>query len=263
MATVDPWTSAAFCTYCSRPLTRPGRLSDNRAMSVPASEAPAGDFRAKTADAPISAQRGNGSPQLATGRSAESTPPPYPIHRFTVAEYEQIGRLGILDEDSNVELLEGWIVPKMTKYPPHDSTIDLIHYLLAKLLPGGWFVRVQNVVVTDDSEPEPDLAVVRGEPGGYRDGHPSGPDVGLIIEVADATVGRDRRKAKIYARAGIPHYWIVNLEERQIETLAQPISGGPDAVYQSRLILREDDSAVTVTLDGAIVGSLRVRDILR
>src|SRR5437773_4443565 len=83
--------------------------------------------------------------------------PPYPVRRFTVAEYEAIARAGILDEDSNVELLEGWIVPKMIKHPPHDSTIDLLVFLLSKLLPDGWHSRSQNVVVTDDSEPEPDI----------------------------------------------------------------------------------------------------------
>jgi Uma2 family endonuclease len=189
-------------------------------------------------------------------------PPPYPIHRFTVAEYEQISRLGILDEDSNVELLEGWIVPKMTKYPPHDGTIDLVQFLLMQMLPTGWFPRVQNVVVTLDSEPEPDIAVVRGRPGDYRGRHPTGADVGLIIEVADSTVKRDRRKAGIYARAGIPHYWIVNLDQRQIETYAQPTGAAAEAVYQSRQLLRGGDDTLTVTLDGAAVGTLLVRDIL-
>jgi Uma2 family endonuclease len=189
-------------------------------------------------------------------------PPPYPVRRFTVAEYEQISRLGIITEDDNVELLEGWIVPKMTKYPLHDGTIDLIQFLLSKLLPAGWFSRGQNVVVTADSEPEPDVAVVRGQPGDYRSRHPQGTDVALIIEVADSTVKRDRRKAKIYARAGIPHYWIVNLDERQIESYSQPTGEGNNAVYKLQQILRGNEEQLTFILDGAAVGTLRVGELL-
>src|SRR5438034_526801 len=139
-------------------------------------------------------------------------PPPFPVRRFSVAEYEELTRLGILTEYDTVELLEGWIVPKTPKYPPHDGTIDLLNVLLMRLLPLGWYPRVQNSVVTDDSVPEPDVVVVRGSPGDYRDRHPTGADIGLVIEVAESSVSRDRRKAKIYARAGIPHYWIVNLD---------------------------------------------------
>jgi Uma2 family endonuclease len=191
-----------------------------------------------------------------------TSPPPYPVRRFTVAEYDQIARAGILTEDDNVELLEGWIVPKMTKYPPHDSTIDLVAYVLSQILPRGWFARVQNAVVTPDSEPEPDVAVVRGKPGDYRDRHPTGSDIGLIVEVADSTVRRDRRKANIYARAGVPHYWIVNLDEGQIEVYSQAAGKGKKVVYQSRQILLVRENVLTLVLDGKKVGKLRVGDIL-
>src|SRR5687767_14921881 len=118
------------------------------------------------------------------GFGSSFEPPLFPVHRFTVAEYEELGRLGIITEDDNVELLEGLIVPKMTKHPPHDSAIDLLNYILTRLLPPNWFVRVQNCVVTADSIPEPDLAVVRGRPGSYGKSHPRKADIGLIIEVA-------------------------------------------------------------------------------
>jgi Uma2 family endonuclease len=223
-------------------------------MSTPLSETPSGGFQGISAALPaISDQIESSSP---------FAPPPYPVRRFTVAEYEAIARAGILTEDDNVELLEGWIVPKMTKHPPHDGTIDLLLFLLAKALPVGWYPRGQNVVVTEDSEPEPDIAVVRGQPGNHRDRHPIGSDVGLIIEVADSTVTRDRRKARIYARAGVPHYWIVNLDQRQVETYSEPTRDGANAIYQTRHIFRGGDDSLTLTLDGATVGSLFVRDIL-
>jgi len=200
-------------------------------MSVSTSQVPVSDSRFPDSGPPLSSAAG-------AAQSPEFAPPPYPIHRFTVTEYEQIARAGILDEDSNVELLEGWIVPKLTKHPPHDGTIDIINYLLRELLPAGWFVRIQNCAITTDSVPEPDLAIVRGEPRDYR------------------------RKAKIYAQAGIPHYWIINLDQRQIEVFSRPSAGAPDAVYQSKNILRGDDETLEIILDGAVVGSCRVRDIL-
>jgi Uma2 family endonuclease len=194
-----------------------------------------------------------------TGPSA--SPPPFPIHRFTVAEYEALGRAGILDEDSNVELLDGWIVSKMTKHPPHDSTIDQLYQLLTQILPKGWYPRCQNVVITSDSAPEPDLAVVRGKPKDYSREHPTGDDVGLIIEVADATVGRDRKKAAIYARADIPHYWIVNLDDGQLEVYSEPSGAGRKRVYSNRKVLR-GKASVELILDSKIIGPLTVRDIL-
>jgi Uma2 family endonuclease len=189
------------------------------------------------------------------------TPPPFPVRRFTIAEYEEMTRQGILTEDSNVELLQGWIVPKMPKHPPHDGTIDLISYLLSRLLPLGWFVRVQNSVVTSDSIPEPDLAIVRGRPGNYRDLHPTGRDVAVIIEVADSTVQRDRIKAAIYADAGIPWYWIVNLEELQVEIFSEPIGSGDNSRYRTRNVVK-GEQPLPVVLDGVAAGELRAREVL-
>jgi Uma2 family endonuclease len=188
-------------------------------------------------------------------------PPPFPIHRFTVAEYEELGRAGILTEDDNVELLDGWIVPKMTKHPPHDNTIDILQDLLSRLLPRGWYSRVQNVVITLDSAPEPDLAVVRGKPGSFGRSHPTGADVALVIEVSDATVGRDRKKAAIYARAGIPHYWLVNLDDAQIEVYSEPAGAGRKRAYRKTEVLR-GKATLPLILAGKAVGSVRLREIL-
>jgi len=188
-------------------------------------------------------------------------PPPYPIYRFTVAEYEELMRIGLLDEDSNVELLEGFIVPKMPKYPPHDSRIDLLNHWLIRNLPDGWIVRIQNSIVTPDSVPEPDVAIVRGQPGDYEDRHPSGADTALVIEVADSTVRRDRAKAAIYARAGVPEYWIVNLEDRQIEVYSQPRGRGAKRAYPAPEVLK-GSAELKLFLDGDSVGTLSAKQIL-
>jgi len=152
----------------------------------------------------------------------------FPARRFSVAEYEQIGRAGILTEDDSVELLEGLIVEKMTKHPPHDGMIDLLVQLLSRCLPLDWYPRTQNVLVTSDSAPEPDVVVTRGEPRQYMQRHPTAADAALVIEVADSSLLRDRRKRKIYARAGIAQYWIIDLNSSNIEMYAQPNVAGSE-----------------------------------
>lgn len=187
--------------------------------------------------------------------------PPFPVRRFTVDEYERMTAAGVLSEADAVELLEGWIVPKMPKYPPHDGTIDLIAALLASLLPPGYFVRVQNSLRTPDSEPEPDLAVVRGKPGDYRRRHPTGKDTVLVIEVADSTLSRDRMKARIYARAEVPNYWIVNLPELKLEQHADPMLAGDLAAYRSQSTLAARQEA-EFTIDGTHALRLPLAEVL-
>ncbi|MGZ3415793.1 MAG: Uma2 family endonuclease, partial [Isosphaeraceae bacterium] len=134
--------------------------------------------------------------------------PPVPVRRFTVDEYHQMIRAGILGEDDNVELLEGWIVPKMPRNPAHDALIAWVHNrVLAPRLREGWYCRGQSAITTPDSEPEPDLAVIRGSESDYLSRHPGPADTALAVEVADSSLGRDRSiKARIYAAAGVPLY---------------------------------------------------------
>jgi Uma2 family endonuclease len=91
---------------------------------------------------------------------------------------------------------------------------------------------VQNVLLTQDSAPEPDIAIVRGVPRDYMNRHQAAGDVALIIEVADSSLDRDRLKARIYARAGVPVFWIVNLIENQIEVYSEVIGSGRSSAYQ-------------------------------
>src|SRR5436305_3593125 len=125
--------------------------------------------------------------------------------------------LGILTEEDNLELIDGYLVRKTSRNPPHDGTLHRLLKRLLAALPPGWDVRVQSAVTLADSEPEPDLAVVREDPGGYLTRHPTPADVGLVIEVADSTLPGDRAdKGRVYARAGIACYWIINLVDRQV-----------------------------------------------
>jgi hypothetical protein len=188
--------------------------------------------------------------------------PPYPVRRFTVAEYHQMIQAAILTEDDPVELLEGWIVPKMPHKPPHDGTIYLAGEVIRSRLPTGWLVRTQSAVTTADSEPEPDLAVVRGDARTFLTRHPGPPDFGIIAEVADTSLNSDRKdKGRLYARAFIPCYWIINLVDRQVEVYTDP--SGPDANPDYRQRCDHDlQGAVPLILDGQDNGPIPVRELL-
>ena len=192
----------------------------------------------------------------------EATVPTEPVWRFTVEQYHEMIRAGILTEDDPVELLEGWLVPKMPKNPPHRVVTRLTQKALDRILPPGWDVGVQDPVTTDTSEPEPDLAVARGETRDYVDRHPGPKDVALAIEVSETTLNRDRGlKKRIYARARIPVYWIINLMDRQIEVYTAPTGPTKTPDYRRREVYGPGDS-VPVVIDGKQVGSLRARELL-
>jgi Uma2 family endonuclease len=148
------------------------------------------------------------------------------IWRLSIEQYHAIIQAGILTDDDSVELLEGWLVFKMPKNPPHQATTRLVRTALENILPAGWYVDSQELITLSNSEPEPDIVVVRGDTRQYLDRHPGAEDIALIIEVSDTTLQRDRTvKKRIYARAGISIYWIVNLVEEQVEVYSQPKRG--------------------------------------
>src|SRR5689334_16606792 len=89
-----------------------------------------------------------------------AVPPPILMRRWTVDEYHTMIRAGVFAHDERFELLEGWIVPKMSRNPPHDASMDQTHEEVRSRLPNGWRIRVQSAITTSDSEPEPDLAIV-------------------------------------------------------------------------------------------------------
>ncbi len=189
-------------------------------------------------------------------------PPPVAVRRFTVEEYHQLISTGILGEDDPCELLEGYIVPKMSRNPPHDLCLVLLHTVLAKILPHGWFLRGQSPVTTADSEPEPDLAVVRGDPRDFRARHPGPADMGLVVEVADSSLERDESfKARLYARASVAVYWIVNIPDNLLEVYTHPTGPADEPHFRTRRDFRPDEN-VSLILDRATVGTVLVRDVL-
>jgi len=194
--------------------------------------------------------------------AAAATVPTDLVWRLSVAQYHEMIAAGILTEDDPVELLEGLLVPKMPKNPAHSMATVALTRILSALAPSDWHVRVQEPITLQDSEPEPDVAVVRGDPSRYQQHHPQPPDVALVVEVADASLRRDRTsKRQIYAQAGIPVYWIVNLAERRLEVHADPSGPGERSDYATyrEYTLSEE---VPVRIDGREVGRVRVREVV-
>lgn len=184
------------------------------------------------------------------------------LARFSVASYQRMIASGALTSEDKVELLENYVVLKMPHNPPHDSTIQRMLRPLLKSLPRGSDLRVQSAITLRDSEPEPDFAIVRGSSADYENHHPSAADVGLLIEVADTSLARDRHdKGRIYANAGIAVYWVVNLLDRQIEVYRQPSTAEMAAEYSASQFYRIGD-LVPVVLEGEAVARIPVADLL-
>jgi len=144
--------------------------------------------------------------------------------KWTRVEYERLAQFEILGPEDRVELIGGVVLIKEPQHSTHATAIQLAYRALDRAFGHGWTVRPQLPVALDEeSEPEPDLCVVRGNPRDYRDAHPERPV--LVVEIALSRLSFDREhKGSLYARAGIGEYWIVNLAERCVEVYRDPIS---------------------------------------
>jgi Uma2 family endonuclease len=162
------------------------------------------------------------------------------IRLWSIADYHQMIEARILDEDDRVELLEGKIVCMSPQRPFHAASVQRNANHLYELLRGKAYIRVQlPVILGNDSEPEPDLAVVRFDADEYSFRHPEVPDIYLLIEVADSTIAKDHnQKARIYAKNRVLEYWILDLQKRQVYVFRQPEEG----IYREKFILNSDDS---------------------
>ncbi|MEQ8456479.1 MAG: Uma2 family endonuclease [Sandaracinaceae bacterium] len=175
------------------------------------------------------------------------------VRRLRRAEYDRLVEEGAF-ADERVELIRGVIIRRPPQGPTHTSPIDRLTELLVLKLSGRARVRVQGpLIAPDDSEPEPDLAVI--PPGDYDDAHPS--VAWLVIEVAESSLSYDRlTKAPLYAAMGVPEYWIVNVREAAIEVHRQP-EGDRYARVTSH------GRGETITLERFADASIDVDDVLR
>lgn len=199
---------------------------------------------------------------MSTTASPNLSPPGEPSFRLSVDQYHAMMRAGILTEEDAVELLEGLLIRKMSQNPPHSVSTELLASELRRLAPDAHCVRQEKPITLADSEPEPDVAVARGATRTYATRHPSAADVALVVEVADATLERDRGiELRVYARAAIPAYWIVNLVDRQVEVFTGPSGAVHDPSYASCTVY-PNDSEIPVILEGRQVGVLRVAELI-
>ena len=177
------------------------------------------------------------------------------VYRWTRDEYYQLAEKGIFPPGKRVELIDGVIYEMSPQKSPHATGISLALKALSAAFPQGHYVRVQlPLALSDDSEPEPDLAVVSGDPRDHLEDHPE--TAVLIVEISDSSSFHDReRKRSRYARSDIPEYWIVDVAGKQLEVYRNPGEGG----YQTRLILKAGDTVAPLASPEAVIA---VADLL-
>jgi Uma2 family endonuclease len=161
---------------------------------------------------------------------------------------------GTFDENDRLELIEGALVAKITRRPPHSTGSVLCAEAIRGLPPAGWHVRIEKPVriPARDSMPEPDVSVVRSEIRGYQNREPGPEDVALVVEISYAAVRADRLCRDV-PRGGILIYWLVDIPRRLLEIHT--------AAAAAPIILAETEEAELV-IARPIIGNIRVGDLL-
>ena len=190
-------------------------------------------------------------------KTLPSAPIPFPERRrFTVQEYDQMVKAGVFGEDDRLELIEGEVVAMSPINSHHAGRVNRLNKLLTRRLGDRVLVSVQNPVELPHSEPQPDLALLRPRADDYAKSHPKPKDVLLLIEVADTSADYDRTvKIRLYARAGIPEVWLVDLTEKQVEVYRKPGASG----YKEKRTLSGREALSPAALAGV---TLTVADML-
>jgi Uma2 family endonuclease len=185
------------------------------------------------------------------------------FYRLTVEQYHTMIRAGGFVESEPVELLEGYLVNSPRPNSPLVATArTLINSALFATTWSGWLYFPLGALTLTDSEPEPDFSIVRGDDRTYITRFPAPGEIGLVGEVSDSSLPFDRTdKGRIYARAGIPVYWVVNVVDRQIEVYSDPDPTANPPAYRARTDYRPGDT-VPITLGGAVVGTIAAGDLL-
>jgi Uma2 family endonuclease len=187
---------------------------------------------------------------------------PFPCTQATFHFQCRLDELGIFHPAERLELVGGQIVVKERQSPAHATAIRLAREVFEAAFGPGWDVRTRSPISLDEeSEPEPDIAVVPGRPRDYIAAHPSGPP--LVLEVAEATLSLDRdHKSSLYARAQIPDYWLVNVVDQVLEIYRDPAldSDAPYGWHYATVsILRDGDFVTPLAADSA---RIPVEDLL-
>ncbi|MEG4208700.1 Uma2 family endonuclease [Microcoleus sp. S13_B4] len=167
--------------------------------------------------------------------------------RFSIAEYHRLGELGFFAPDDRVELIRGEIILKATKSTFHSVCNSLLLGELYPLLRKRAIVRGQEpIILSDDSEPEPDVVIARNRADRYLSSHPQPADILLVIEVSDSTLKYDRTtKLSLYAETGISNYWIFNLVDNELEMHSEPYQKQNGSyIYQLQRVVLPNQTVV-------------------
>ena len=178
------------------------------------------------------------------------------LKRWKRVEYEKLVEQGVFGPEDRIELIDGLLVVAEPQSTWHVAAVKLVELALMRIFPEGWDVRTQAPVALDDtSEPEPDIAVVRGGPRDYLIEHPRDPV--LVVEVSLTSLAFDREaKSGLYARAGRPEYWIVNLVDRVLEVHREPApaSSAPYGwEYTSTVVLAPHETVTPLAAPTALI----------
>ena len=171
--------------------------------------------------------------------------------RFTRSEYYRMAEVGILGRRDRVELIKGEIVEMSPVGPRHSAFVDNLTRRLARRLPDDAIVRVQGpLALADDTEPEPDLTVLRRRAVPYKEREAWAEDALLVIEVAESSLAYDRStKQRLYAEAGIPEYWVVDCAAEAVEVHRDP---GPEGYREVRRLTGPATLALLAFPDAAV-----------
>ncbi|MFN0079958.1 MAG: Uma2 family endonuclease [Prosthecobacter sp.] len=179
-----------------------------------------------------------------------------PLARITCEKYHALIQSGAFTEDDRLELINGYLVQKMSIGPNHAGAVKALNFLLNRRLGDRAIVAVQDpITINEYSEPEPDIVIARFRDDFYRQSHPGPGDVILVIEVADSSLSYDlTAKIPLYAAAGIPEAWLVNLNARQMTVFRQP----EGAAYTQSEVFKDGD---TVAVPGFADVTLRMDEL--
>ena len=195
-------------------------------------------------------------------RRAQPDAPPLPAwvarYRFDVHQYHTMAKAGVLREDDRVELIDGEIIAMSARGPAHVGAVNFSAMFWVMSLRERAVVQIQSSVRLDEwNEPEPDVAILKPRDDFYASRHAGPDDVLLLIEVSDTTLRYDRRiKLALYARFGIPEFWIVNIRARSIEVYTDPVNGE----YTSLQTFRRGQTATPTAFPDVV---LPVADVIR
>jgi len=194
---------------------------------------------------------------ITSGESSGSIPSP--LYRLTLEQYEAMVDSGVFSGRDRLHLISGYLVAKMTQNDLHATADELCGEALSRTIPAGWHVRAAKPIriPSQASKPEPDRCIARGSIRDYLHRSPEPADIALVVEISDTSLAEDRKQAALYAAAGVPVYWIVNLVDRQVEVQFGPSPAG----YGSRTVFKPGES-VPIVLDGKEIGNIEASAIL-